>query len=102
MPKGKKFNAAEEHFKKKEELLRGEIKRLRSETSSKNGLISELSEKCAKLEIENQGLKEWIERLLEYTELTPEEIAARVESDKKARKALDSLGFMADFLKGVF
>ena len=41
--------------------------------------------------MENQQLKDWIDRLLEYTELSKEDIAAACEKDKKMKESADMM-----------
>lgn len=100
MPKGKKFDAAEKHFAKIEERYKYEIKSMRAERDRLAKELGEAREKIANLEAEKQSLEDWAKRLLEYTELTPEDIKTRVENDKKAKKALESLEVMTRFLTG--
>lgn len=84
--KGKKFTAAEKHFteqlKRKNnqnKLMSEEIDRLMTENEN---LKTSLHEK----EGEIYSLKEWIERLLDYTELPKEEIKNKYEEDIKKEK----------------
>lgn len=91
MPRGKKFDAAEKHFMKKEERYKAELKILKESNEAREKALDEARDHIDKLETENASLKEWIERLLEYTELTPEEIKAKIKADRQAGEALELL-----------
>ena len=94
MPKGKKFDAAEKHFEKKRQEYENTIKCL-------NNALKESRQETIKYKTayenaigENEQLKSWIERLLEYTELSIEDIKEACEKDKRmgeSMKLLNSL-----------
>lgn len=88
MSKGKKFDAAEKHFMGKQSKYEKEIKLLNSRVAEQNATISEQKAQIDMLSAENLQLKEWIERLLEYTELSPEDIKTACEKDKKMAEAM--------------
>lgn len=92
MAKGKKFDAAQKHFEGKKIELEKQIKALTARVSEKNKTISEQRGQIDALSSENQQLKEWIERLLEYTELSKEDIKAACEKDKKIASAMSVFG----------
>ena len=46
---------------------------------------------------QNRQLTDWVERLLEYTELSLDDIRASVEKDKAMKNAADLLSFMSGF-----
>lgn len=92
MAKGKKFDAAQKHFEGKKIELEKQIKALTARVSEQNKTISEQKEQIDALSSENQQLKEWIERLLEYTELSKEDIKAACEKDKKIASAMSVFG----------
>ena len=92
MAKGKKFDAAQKHFEGKKIELEKQIKVLTSRVSEQNKTISEQRGQIDALSSENQQLKEWIERLLEYTELSKEDIKAACEKDKKIASAMSVFG----------
>lgn len=92
MAKGKKFDAAQKHFEGKKIELEKQIKALISRVSEQNKTISEQKGQIDVLSSENQQLKEWIERLLEYTELSKEDIKAACEKDKKIASAMSVFG----------
>lgn len=92
MAKGKKFDAAQKHFEGKKIELEKQIKALTARVSEQNKTISEQKGQIDALSTENQQLKEWIERLLEYTELSKEDIKAACEKDKKIASAMSVFG----------
>lgn len=92
MAKGKKFDAAQKHFEGKKIELEKQIKVLTARVSEQNKTISEQKGQIDALSSENQQLKEWIERLLEYTELSKEDIKAACEKDKKIASAMSVFG----------
>lgn len=92
MAKGKKFDAAQKHFEDKKIELEKQIKALTARVSEQNKTISEQRGQIDALSSENQQLKEWIERLLEYTELSKEDIKAACEKDKKIASAMSVFG----------
>lgn len=91
MGKGKKFNAAEKHFEKKRIQYEKRIKSLEQQLESAHRDTRHFRSKFEFLERENEELKNWVERLLEYTELSEEDIKAACEKDKKAAEALSWL-----------
>lgn len=90
MPKGKKFDAAEKHFMKKETAYRKEIRELSDQNKK-------LIQKANELESENERLNDWVERLLKYTELSPEQLKEHIQDIKKMAKMSE----MTDVLKLV-
>ncbi len=91
MGKGKKFDAAEKHFEKKRIQYERHIKYLEDQLSIARAELRAVIAKYDFSERENEELKNWIERLLEYTELSKEDIKAACEKDKKAAEALEWL-----------
>lgn len=100
MPKGKKFDAAEKHFKKKEEDYQRRIRNLETTLTQLRANVRLLEGKNSELITENDSLKEWVERLLTYTELSKEDIKAVCEQDKRRQEALVSLAGMTKALRG--
>ena len=88
MPKGKKFDAAEKHFAKERERLNKEIKCLKQQVENAHRDTYRFRSQAEFLERENEELKNWIERLLEYTELSKEDIRAACEKDKSMGEAV--------------
>ena len=98
MSKGKKFNAAEKYFIEKEAKYQSQ---LRSLTATIHGLRADQAEilhKNQALTDENTQLKDWIERLLQYTELSEADIKAVCEQDKHRGEAVTQFMGMVNML----
>ena len=102
MPKGKKFDAAEKHFKKKEDVYQHRIRELETTVSQLKIDVKRLETEKGDLLSENNSLKEWVERLLSYTELSKEDIQAACERDKKRGEAVIAFTGMMKALHGYF
>lgn len=102
MSKGKKFDAAEKHFKKKEEDYQRRIKYLEGAISQLQADMSRLAGENGELLAENDSLKDWVERLLSYTELSKEDIKKVCEQDKKRGEAMTAFISMTKILNGYF
>ena len=95
--KSKKFNAAEKYFLKKELQYKKQIKLLKEQLDSayEDALLfkkrSELAEK------KNDELKNWLERLLEYTELSKDDIKQVCDKDKKMAETIECFEKWANF-----
>ena len=89
--KGKKFDAAEKHFLKKEEVYRKKISALEKEVAEKSKLLADVEEKVQNLESENEQMKDWVDRLLKYTELSQADIKKVCEKDKAIASLLEVL-----------
>ncbi len=86
MPRGKKYNAAEKHFIEKERRYQKQIRCLNDVIAAQKLEIEQL--KIAVNERDNKILSQtdWINRLLEYTELEKEDIKAACETDKRRKQ----------------
>ena len=103
MAKGKKFDAAEKHFEKKRVQYEKRIKDLNQQLENAHRDTRYFRSRYEFLQRENEELKNWIERLLEYTELSKEDIKAACEKDKRAAEALSWLsqfGILSQFTGG--
>lgn len=89
--KGKKYSAAEAHFSKLIANRDREIKRLNDKVESLRSEVSSRDMKISTLEEENRKLQDWVDRLLEYTELSKEDIKSACEKDISRSEALNSL-----------
>lgn len=98
MPKGKKFSAAEKHFEKKQAQYEKKVKDLMCLIDQQRITLSEQADKILALTDENRQLHDWVERLLEYTELSKEDMKAACEKDKR----MGSLLMVADRLTRFF
>ena len=104
MGKGKKFDAAEKHFEKKRIQYEKRIKYLEEQLDLTRKDLRAITSKYDFSLRENEELKSWIERLLEYTELSKEDIRAACEKDKRASEALswlDKFGILSQVLGGM-
>lgn len=102
MSKGKKYDAAEKHFRKKEEDYQRRIKYLESTIFQLQSDMSRLAGENGELLAENDSLKDWVERLLSYTELSKEDIKTVCEQDKKRGEALAAFTNMTKLLNRYF
>lgn len=103
MSKGKKFDAAEKHFEKKRIQYEKRIKDLEQQLENAHRDTRLFRSQFELVERENEELKNWVERLLEYTELSEEDIKTACEKDKKAAEALSWLAnfsSLSQFLGG--
>lgn len=98
MAKGKKFDAAQKHFEGKRVEYEKKIKLLTARLNKQNEIILEMEKQIDNLSSKNQQLKEWIERLLEYTELSKEDIKAACEKDKKIVSGVSMLENFGGFI----
>lgn len=80
--KGKKFNAAEKHFKEKEVKYQQQINRLSDQLLSKHVLISELDHENEDLRLQNEKLLKEVEYLKELYGLSEEEKIEFIRSMK--------------------
>lgn len=85
----KNYTAAEKHFIKKQEQYERQIKYLHNTTTEQAASLAELTALNQKLIGENTQLKDWIDRLLVYTELSKEDIKAACGKDKKMSEFFD-------------
>jgi DNA repair exonuclease SbcCD ATPase subunit len=58
-----------------------QIKNLQNELSQKNRENLELRKQISNLELERDQLKDWINRLLEYTEMSEEDMKKAIQKD---------------------
>ena len=89
--KGKKFTAAEKHFEKKRIQLDKRIKYLEEQLDLTRRELRDTIAKYDFCKRENEELKDWVERLLQYTELSKEDIKEACEKDKRLGEALSWL-----------
>lgn len=101
MAKGKKFDAAEKHFTKERERLTKQIKDLSEQLENAHRDTRLFRSRAEFYERENAELKNWVERLLEYTELSKEDIKQACEKDKNMADAAKWL-FKFGSLSGIF
>lgn len=87
--KGKKFTAAEKHFQEKEVKLRKDIQYWQELAISRAKYITELETALRDVTAKVSQQQDWIERLLQYTELSQADIKAACEKDKQLAACAD-------------
>lgn len=85
-------------FEKERNKYRKQINELEKKLIDSNKEKYSLKNKVSELESELQSKNEWIERLLEYTEMTKEDVKAAIEKDK----AVASTFKMLNILSGIY
>lgn len=81
--KNTKKSAKDIAFEKERAKFRGEIRRLTDCLNSKQKQIDKLKEAVGEKDIIISQQKEWIERLLKYTELSEEDMKKLIKKEKK-------------------
>ena len=84
MSKGKKFDAAEKHFLKKEDAYRKEQKRLEDALGIANETIAQLREENAALATRFAAVTAERDEALKLVAMHPEELQKHIEQTKKA------------------
>ena len=98
MSRGKKFDAAEKHFQKIRLQYEHRLNRLATENANLRRQLSVNTEKLHNIEIENEQLKEWVERLLQYTELSKEDIKIVCQKDKDMASAVNMVSSLLAYM----
>ena len=91
MPHGKKFTAAEKYFNEKKVVLEKRIKARDVLIAEQSFEIKRLTNRIIELETQNVQLQDEVNRLLEYTELSKEDIK---KVCKKDITIADTLSFL--------
>ncbi len=89
MSKGKKFTAAEKHFMKKEAKLKKEADEWFFKYKEYEEKFKKAEARVLLLEAEKESRDAWIERLLELTELSREQVAKLIKDEKRAGELTD-------------
>lgn len=89
MPKGKKFDAAEKHFHKKEQELRKRIKFLENVIDQMNKEWNKLQLEYRQLKKENEKLTEVINQLMKTQNLSEEDVQALLAHTKHLNKVYE-------------
>ena len=98
MAKGKKFEAAEKHFQKIKEKYERHLKTLYEEKCSLQDELTQTKNRVHELETEVSQQKDWIERLLKYTELSKEDIAKACQTDIDKNNSKKMINSMLSFV----
>jgi len=100
--KGKKFTAAEKHFEKKRLQYVKRIKELNEQLESAHRDTRLFRSRYELAERENEELKAWVARLLEYTELTKDDIKKACDKDKRMAEAAEWLQKFSSFMEARY
>lgn len=90
--KSKEYEEIALPFRKKNNALNAEIRMLRDQIQSRQHELS-------RLQTENEQLKDWVNRMLEYTNMSEADIKASVERDKAVADEAKALNFLMSFAK---
>lgn len=85
-----KKSAKDIAFDKERAKFRSEIRNLTDLLNNKEQQIDGLNEAIREKDIVISQQKEWIERLLEYTELSEDDMKQLIEKDKKTAEIVDN------------
>lgn len=85
-----KKSAKDIAFDKERAKFRSEIRNLTDCLNNKKKQIDGLNETIMEKDVVISQQKEWIERLLEYTELSEDDMKQLIEKDKKTAEIVDN------------
>lgn len=85
-----KKSAKDIAFDKERAKFRSEIRNLTDQLNNKQKQIEGLNEAIREKDVAISQQKEWIERLLEYTELSENDMKQLIEKDKKTAEIVDN------------
>lgn len=91
----KEKSAKDIAFEKERNKYRKQINELEERLLNSYKEARSLKEKVAELEAELQSKNEWIERLLEFTEMSQEDIQVVVEKDKAVVSTFKMLNILS-------
>lgn len=95
---GKKFDAHEKHFRKKEIKLNREMNCLRERYTEVINQNMQLVNENEQLKQENLDIKAKYEKLLEYSKLSDEKIKEALQRDKSVNQLSTLFDMMPKFL----
>ena len=81
-----KLSAKDKKFQEERIKFRQTLRELEKEVNFKNKEIDELKIENTELESKIRELQEWVDRLLEFTELSKEQINDMIQTDKIIKK----------------
>lgn len=87
-------------FDKERAKYRHEINDLQRVVTKQLAEISHLSERISELEESIRQKNEWIHRLLEYTELSEEDMRKQIKKDKNVSEVLEYINDMNNLIPG--
>ena len=99
-----KKSAKDMAFERERAKYRKQIRELQSELRAKEAQIEDLKEELSAKETEITEKEDWIRRLLEYTELSQEELKMLLEKEKATADIMDELSKMQAVFRrfGIF
>ena len=99
-----KRSAKDMAFERERAKYRKQIRELQSELRAKETRIADLKEELSRKETEIAEKEDWIRRLLEYTEMSPEEFKKLLEKEKTTADIVNELSKMQDVFRrfGIF
>lgn len=96
-----KKSAKDIAFDKERAKYNKKIRELELQLKEKDNTISCQNDTISKLSEEVLQLKDWVDRLLEYTELSEEEMKDIIDTDKKSAEIIDKVSTLYNFF-GAF
>lgn len=87
-------------FDKERAKYRHEINDLQRTTTKQLLEISNLSKRISELEESVRQKDEWIQRLLEYTKLSEEDMRKKIQKDKNVSEVLEHINDMNNLIAG--
>ena len=100
--KDKKKSAKDIAFDKERATFRKQIRGLEREVSNKDLEIRKLKEEISQKETEITGKDDWIRRLLEYMELSEEDLKKFIQNEKLKADIYDGFGIIDKILSRCF
>lgn len=94
MSKGKKFNAAEKHFLKKEEAYRKEQKQLNANLDAPYATINQLRKEIAELDKKLAAVTEERDEALKLSSMSQDEMKKHIEQTRKVASMYGVLSAM--------
>lgn len=90
----KNWTAAEKHFQELEMNVKRESRKIEAERNQLLTINKKLMEQVEMQRTEIDRLNEWVDRLLQYTELSREDINKACERDKSITSLVELLGLV--------
>lgn len=89
-------------FESERVKFRHEVRNLKYANEQKDKQIQELTDKVREQEEQLVKLNEWIERLLEYTELSKEDLKNLIESENKKTEVRERISITLGIISDVY
>lgn len=94
-----KKSAKDLAFERERAKFRKEIRALKRESTSLARLVDERDIQIQKANEEIRQLKDWVQRLLEYMDMSEDEMRKRIENERAKDKTLDTLGELGQVIR---